>query len=332
MRTKENLDIISKVAKAVDPSDISEGGDCLFFSDGQVGAFDGRISIVASTGIEGRFAVKASDMVGILKRITSSEFTAKRVGDKVRIVGGRVKSEIAVIDSDYGQNIPEVPEDGWDDVPDNFTEGLKLCALSTSDDYSTPILCNVFVDGERMYSSDDNRASRFELSSEMDSFLLPSRAAAELCKMDLEEWCLHDNGIFFACGELVYRAALSEGEFPSSVCDKFVEVEGDPIKLPSKLKDAVETASVFSEADFEVDRRIKISIDKKKIVCTGEKDSAWASHTLKYKYGGDPISFSVNPNFFLQILQVSNKMIVGEVDGQKLALFSIDNVKHAVGL
>ena len=93
------------------------------------------------------------------------------------------------------------------------------------------------------------------------------------------------------------------------------------------MLESVDTVSILAEGEYDIDKKIHIEIDKKKMKCKGIKDIGEIEVELSMEFD-KKIQFAVNPIFLKDILNKSRKVKIGN----DRILFDTGNFKHLIGL
>jgi len=96
------------------------------------------------------------------------------------------------------------------------------------------------------------------------------------------------------------------------------------------LDHALESAEIMAAGDFDIDKRVKLSIEKGQLVVFAENENlGWVKTKIKMGVKDAPsISFIINPIFLREILGKTHMVKVGE----DRALFQTDDFQHLVSL
>jgi hypothetical protein len=110
-------------------------------------------------------------------------------------------------------------------------------------------------------------------------------------------------------------------EFPD--VSELLDVEGETIKLPGELKEAIVKADIFS-SDYTESNLIGIDLRSGRVRIEGRGQFGWYSETTKIKYGGEPLRFYVGPALLSSLIGMDREFVLGDgklkVDGGKFTL------------
>jgi len=159
-------------------------------------------------------------------------------------------------------------------------------------------------------------------------FLLPLSSALSLKNFDMVKYnVIDDNQVYFkdSEGSLFCSKLLDNSKYTNP--SEFFEFEGQRIKFPPTTEDLVKKASILAKGDFDIDKRITIIIEDGQLICKGQNNMGSIEAHIKIK-GNKTVQFSINPEFFSQILKETSFGIIGE----DRILFKANNFKHLISL
>jgi len=280
------------------------------------------------------FSVSYDEFRDIILGIDSNEINIGKNDSKLLIKTKRTKSELTCFEStDVESHIESLNlkaiNKKWGKLPGDFMEAVKLCIFSVSKDNTQPFLNCLFVDNNRILSSDDLRISLYKLKEGLgSSFLIPLAAVKELLRFKVTEFCLGESWVYFSTDEhVVFCSRIIEDNFPE-VKDNF-KFKGKRVLLPEGVEKSVKLVSILAEGDLDLDKRIGVKITPKRIIFKGERDIGWIEDNITFDLDIEKdISFSINPYLFLDILSRTRNIKIGE----DRVLFEVDSYKHLMAL
>lgn len=323
--------------------------DFTFFGD-RIGTFNDQISISypfefgPSCSVDGQsfYQVVMNSVEGdIALRLKEEKEVSEGEKPKLFLIiksgGGKEGSKASLKTSEAVAvnkiKVPSMKSKLWRTIPERFIEGVKFCSFSVSTDLTRPYLTCVAVKKDKIYSSDGLRISQYSLDGEFDEddFLILGESAAILAKYKtIEKYVKDDNWIHFRTEEnIIFSCRVIKETFPD-VSKHFVIKHGVSFVLPKGVKEVVDSVSTVADAEFSVDRVVKVSISGNSIECSGRGSQGsfdkW--FTLEKKVEGN-IQFGINPLFFSEILSESDlKMKLDE----NHALFETEIFQHVMCL
>ncbi len=329
----ELLGVLNKLRPGLAKRGIVEQSTHFMFLGKDVATFSDQIAIIHPFETDFPFSVKGEEFYKLISGITEDELEFSIKDDKLSIQSKTTKAGMSTIVDDKDRvdrlvtNLKKEMKD-WTEVPKDLLAGLYLAMFSAAKDLSQGTLSCVYVNGKDILSSDSLRASWYEMTEEVEPFLIPAKDVNEIVKFtDIESMCQSENWVHFQTkGRVTFSVRKILGVFKD--LKKKFDVEGDSITLPPTLKEVIDSIIFLSEGDIEVNKIISMGIDKNKIICKAEKETGWVEKTVDFKYKGKPLQFLINPIFLSQILSKTTEMTLTE----NIALFSTDNFAHIVAL
>ncbi len=325
---KELLKAFEEVKPGLTQKEIIEQSNSFGFSGNHIVTYNDEISIRHPIDLDLEGAVEAQSFYNILNKFKPDKegnIEIEVQGNEIILKAGKKAKAGLKLHTELKLPLKEVELSDklkWLKVPDLFKEGIKFCLSSASKDMSKPILTCLDVSGSFIYSSDNVRASRFDMKKRMKSFLLPSTVASQLIKYGIKEYIIKEEWCHFKTeNSTIFSCRIFNDTFPD--LSAFIEIEGEELTFPKDTIDVLDKAGVFSKRDINADEVVHISIGDKKMKIRGEGDSGWYEQTLPFRYSGDSLTFEVNPSFLKDILSDSSKCALNSEKG--LIKFQNDN-------
>uniref|UniRef100_A0A6M3IM10 DNA polymerase n=1 Tax=viral metagenome TaxID=1070528 RepID=A0A6M3IM10_9ZZZZ len=332
VKTKELLVILDKLKPGLLSKEMVEQATHFTFEGDYVRTYNDNILIAHSYATDFRAAVKAAEFSALLKKIQDAEFEIILGDGKLVMTGGKWEGEIAVeVQLKENQILGSVGQDGWKDLPPDFTEAIKTCEFSVSRNMIRPVLVCIYFSGEYAYSSDGLRATRYRMKSVIpDKLLIHGPAASDLAKHKPEQYALTSDWILFAGEEdLIFgvRVLANADEFPEQVLNIY-NMEGTKVNLPDDLDKIVDRCQSLLGSDFGGDRQVSVSVIDGELVCKGTGALGWFEERAQVKdKSGEIPEFLVHPGFLCQIFSRIKSAVVGDH-----LLFKGDNFDHAISI
>jgi len=151
--------------------------------DGRIRTYNDEISVSYPFKSDFKAAVPAEKLISYVTKSKSETLTLELDDSELMISGGRSSAGIPV-DPKIRLDISEIGEpEKWHPVPENLIKALDFCSFSASSDMTQQILTCINVKGSYAESADDNRMTRYKLSSKMpDPILIPAATVPNLAK------------------------------------------------------------------------------------------------------------------------------------------------------
>jgi hypothetical protein len=336
------MEALKKAAIGLEGKSVADIENFVFVKD-FIFCYGSRLFAIVKFKTGYQFSVNMEEFYKIIYAIRERRITLRYLKEvnKVRIEssskGKKTKSEIACLETleddlsffesiDYSDLDAKV-------LPKNFMEGIDYCSFNASRDDSQFIMnCLYFVD-KAIYSSDDLRISKFDLSKSLgDEFLIHYKAIDAIKKVKLAALYLDDSwAYFFDEDENVFGARLTNEEYEAKpeAIDKNFEFRGKQLKLPKEeFDEALDIVSIMVEKDEGSKYNdISIAYDGGEIKFTGRKEIGYAQATMQSNVE-DKLKFRINPEFLKKVLEKSETMKVGK----DRALIKMKNFKHLISL
>jgi len=308
---KELLDQLDQVKPATRDNETTPQSDCFLFQDGSICTFNDEILIRMPCCLKAEGAIKAAPLHHLLSKATEDVLTFQQSEGVFLLAGKRNRAGLTVeaeIKSPAASI--ELPTT-WARLPANFLDGLKFCMFSASTDMSRPALTGIHVFGDIAESCDNFRLTRFTMEAGVGKpLLIPATAAAILIKYPVTRYGLTKGWAHFKAKELIFSCRVGEEKYPDIT--PLLKVEGEKVKVPEKIREALDRASVFTESEFDQDRKIKISFKPDRMIVEGKNVNGWYQEKLAMKYDGDELTFQIHPAFLQEMVSIMDEVVVGE--------------------
>jgi hypothetical protein len=188
----------------------------------------------------------------------------------------------------------------------------------------------VYVNGDDVVSSDDFRVSHFRMTTPMGhTMLLPQASCIEIARHPVTTYTVTDTWFMFNTGADLMIASRIITEDYGEVAD-FFKFDGVKYTLPKSVKSHIDAVSVLAEGEFDIEKLITVELDTGRVVISGARDIGEATAELKDKTfkPANPATFTINPEFFKEVLARTQDMKLGDDKG----LFEVGNFRHLIGL
>lgn len=270
----------------------------------------------------------------VIQKLTGDEIDLDYVGVELVLRGGKERAGLATgsIETFSTQDLSILSTIDWKPLPQDFKRGLELCLFSVARDATQRELTCIYVSGNRVCSSDDCRISLYEMSGTMEPVLIPESVASVLVGYELEQYHIENSWFYVKEGDGFLAFRPYSGDYHE--VDEFFVVEGTKVQFPndfvSVVKDTFvvqssQSASVLSQLDSKMLVKLKESV----LSCRMERDMIWFEKDVDLPAPvAHEAEFTIDPNFFKSVLEVSNEMVLGA----DRALFTFENFRHVVAL
>ena len=328
VKREKLLKALKAVAPGLAKKEVIEQSTSFVFLNGQVATYNDEITVrhTADIGVDG--AVKSDEFMKLISKLKAEEISINVEESQLQIQAGKTKAGL-VMDAEIHLPLESVTDpEKWLKFPSGLLEALNSCSFSVSRDLANPILTCLFVEQNRVISSDKWRITRYTMKKgKIKPFLLPATAVPHLNKMSPTHYAVTKNWAHFKNADsTVYSIRLFEGTFPE--VEKFLNVKGEKIKFPDDLKEVLGKAEIFTESAVTSDSLVSIRITKGRIRVKGENEIGWLEESAKLKYKGKEMEFQINPAFLSQFMDKGQSIIIGE----SMIKFEDESLEHVAGI
>lgn len=334
----EFIDVLAAVRPGLAKREIIEQATHFIFTGTEVVAYNDYICISHPLKTDFKCTVDADKLYKVLAGIDAEQIDISVDKGEFKISAKKTKSGLSsfkegkILEYIQGLGLKE-KDKKWKKLPEGFIEGLFLCMFSASTDMTHGILTCIYLDGEDMVASDDLRISWYKMAGSIDrKMFIPVQSAVELVKFPVVEYAVTKvEGVtawihFRTKEHVMFSTRTIGGDYPS-VFSHF-EMEGKKLTLPKELQSAVKYVSVLADGAIDIEKKVKVDVEKDSITCTGACAVGWVSRSIPVEYDGRDFSFQINPIFLHEVLGKSVKVLVGK----QSAKFTSGKFKHVMVL
>jgi hypothetical protein len=168
MKRQELTKVLELVKSAVTDQPIVPIFASFVFNKNSVYGFNDILAIIGPCKTQTVFATGASTLFGFLKNSRATEINFTLSDDEVLIKAGKTKITLPCNHPD--EFVFSEPDDSWDvklNVSPILIEGIKICLITASDDFSLPALMGVSIiidENINIYSCDGDAISKFKVN------------------------------------------------------------------------------------------------------------------------------------------------------------------------
>lgn len=311
----ELMKALSMVRPGLASRELIEQSTSFAFLEGSVATYNDEISVTHPVpelkDVSG--AVDATELYSLLDRMTHEEVEIITSDKEMLVKSGRARAGL-VLQVDLTLPLEDVTSDKeWNDLPEGLINALRFAMLSCSNDMSRPILTCVHINGHHVEGSDNIRLTQYKLEGEVCDvpLLIPSSSIRDLVNYDIVQIAkgVSKGWVHFRTeANTTFSCRLMGADYPNIT--PILKVEGTEVSIPKELEDVLMRAEVFSKRDIKLDEEVVISLDNKRLSVKARSDSGWFEETVRMKYEGDPVSFSVHPEFLKSMCEVDSTCIL----------------------
>jgi len=329
----EFVAILDAVRPGLGQRDVIEQATSFAFLPGEVVTYNDEIAVRHPLDLQITGAVRANELYALVSKLKDDDIDIQITDNELLISGKRAKAGIK-IEAEIKLPLDELGTlaDKFTAIPDTFLPALKMAMNFAAKDMSKPILTCCHIKGQLIEASDDFRIIRIDIGQAgkkafKESLCIPATAAKSLVRYSVKEFCQTTGWAHFrAKNGVVFSCRTYADEFPD--ISPFLIVEGVELKLPGSMKEVLDKAGVFSNAQIARDEEVKITVENKRMVIRGEGDYGWFEESVNCAFSGDKIEFLVSPSMLADILDHVTHCVVGE----NSMLFEGENFKHVICL
>jgi len=327
---KELLNAVVMVKSGVSENPVVEQSGDIVFSEGHIKSYNDEVSIMFPFETDIKGSVPAEEFIKYLNALKDDELDLEVTANELLITSKKSKAGF-IFNPDIVLSFNEIEFDNnWLELPDNFIDAIKFSCFSTGTDQSKPVLSNISIDGDKAYSTDGFRMTRYNLSSEIeDTFLINRSLVPDISKINPIDYQINQNWVHLKNKKgVIFSFRVSSFKFPD--CNDFLnKFDGEEIKLPLGFAEVLESVGVFSQKATQNDKDIEIVYEKNKVIIRAENLKGWAETEKRVKYSGEAFTMIVKFDF---IADVATHRCVVKHDGGKSMLFVSEYYTHLMML
>lgn len=333
---KDLVNILKSLIPALDSSNPAKGSDFFIFDGKWLKTGNQTLSIShplpSDSGIKG--AVKAKELYKVLSKMSDDNVEISATDDNMVRIKDSVTDLQLVISTEEIKNVvsnKSLFKLEWEKIPDKMIESIGKCLFSASPDPNTGVWNAIYVGGNDILSTDNNRISWATIKGECTEFLLPVNSAAEVVKTEPDEYAVGETWVHFKNTKtgIIQSATLVLGDYPKDDLTKlFTRKKFETYYFPENIMSTIARVSTISFADGHISLTAKGGF----LYCKGEREFGNIKDKLKITKGSFPEGreIRIHPTFFSQILpKVKQFNISGNV-----CIFETDKgrFKHLIAL
>lgn len=342
---KVNREELEKILAGVKPGlakkEIIEEQGHFLFTGKEIATYNEEFCIAHSFSTDFSCSVKASHLYKIINRLRAEEIELEfdEENGKLIIKTERSENELqTVTESETMKKTVSVQnelkkgikkeDDFWNDLPENFLTGASLCSFAASKDLLSERSC-VYVFQKNLLCSDGRRISWFTMDKEMKGgFLIRATATKDLDNIKANQYGETESWLHFMGEGICFSMRKIKGQYDEKYMALFDEdFSVARIRLPEDVSYVVESSSVLAEDSDLMDRNVIITLEENELKCSWKGDKGKQKHSTEIKFNKDPVSFAINPSFFLQALAAGvTTMSIGD----RQVLLRGENFRHIV--
>lgn len=300
----------------------------VFFLDDRIFTFNGRILIQKElkTGLDS-VAVDFAKLFDFIAKSKAKEIELDAKEESLVIKAGKATLELFLNlqKEQFSDRLKKINmKDQMKKIvnPAEFKRGLSLCKYSVRKDIYSPV-GNIFVDNNRIVSTDGKRLSVYEIENHMDQFFIPFDVIPVLEKYDFEGYLIEDDLIHFFADDFVFSFS-NPGKVNYPSYQKVLEISEDRdtnITFAEDIKTNIDLTTILEQDTFVSSVKVEIEDNNCRITSSGQGGKLNIETEAK---STENLTFFINPVFFLSVLDLTNVMLLSN----DVAVFVKDNFQY----
>lgn len=310
---KELMAALNRVKAGLADKEVLEQATMFIFDGERVSAFDNDIWASHPSPLQGtgELAVAGKELLALLGKLKEDELDISVTENELLIKAGRKQAGIAVqkeITLPVGSI--DVPEE-WYKIPEGFCKALGQAAMNAGANLSQPALTYVQIKDNKVTSTDGLKLLQLALPKKIKGeILLPASTARVIAGSGVTKYAHYGKGAamdkrwahYKTEDDTVYSCRTGRADFPD--VGGIVASEGEPVKLPPELSEALGRAAVFA------DNVVNVELDSKGLQIKARSANGWFREKVAARYRGEPLRFSTRPELFIELLRHSGDVEV----------------------
>lgn len=289
----------------------AEGANMFQFGDGLVHTFNDETFCQARVSLDVSASVDSATFLALIRKMPDKEVDVSEADGKLLVSGSRRKAEFVVDSMEMRAPFDAESLDGWEKLPDKFSDAASVVSGFASRDASAfPLVC-VHLTDRWIEATDDLRIVRWPMKLGLSN--------PALVRYDTMKGVVGFNPVEVALDDdwLVFRredgACLGCRRWATEYPDlsKFLDVPGgEKVGLPEEMLGAVERAGIVT--DESMDNLIQVSLRKGKAKVRGLGETARYDEVVDVKYDGPDVTFRTTPANLVSVVKDSKSCTVAE--------------------
>lgn len=335
VKKDELLEALSKIKPGLSDKSIIEQTDHFIFDNDFIRTYNDEIAISYPFKSGFRLAIKADEFFKLISKVEAQEIELNENDGTLNLTiekaKGSIKGSMVTVTEIKCPTIT-IKTKRWFALPKDFSDAIRFCSFSADCNMLMKELTCLCINNNYVLSSDNFRATKYEMDSKLPQFLLPATVAQELAKYHPTHYVIEVEGAwihFKNADGVIFSSRIIEGEYPQEGVWGLFTQKGDSIVIPEGLKESLDRAKIFSQQIMGVDDLIQIRVYKSgKLTCRGEGALGWVEEEFKVDYKKKDFEVKVSPEALIEILAHVKEM---KVSDDKLH-FEGEKFEHVISL
>lgn len=314
---------LAKMAKAVQPGladkALVPGMTRIQFDGEHIMTYNGSVCVTFPMKTGFQCSVSASEFIKIANKLKQeeTEMEFNKDSHELAISSGRISAQFsteAVNDiKDIIKNIRgEIPENNskeWIELSPQFVESVQLTTPAASRNKQKGAACLLHCREEYVMCADNTKFAIYYIDTP-GVFMVDAMEITSLLNTGARHCFFTEVWTHFKSEDnIVTSIRKRAGEFQytrfESLIQNFPE-DAMCIDIPSDFKNAIDTASTFSEDEG----KIMVEISKGAMTCKGKSLHGKAEYAIDFNYDGEAFEFPINLAWIQHILDKTQTMWV----------------------
>lgn len=309
------------------------------FTGDELVTFNNKMAVFFELSTPFACSVRADLFYKQVSKFKSEWITMELNGAKLTLKGDKKeKSTISVLlknDAEIFKVLHAIQNDHVDceriAVPGNFGIGMAFASFSASSNTGQGVLQCVSIKDDLIHSSDNYRATQFQIDSPIqDEILLHREVAANLDNFIIREYSMGDNWVSFYCDDGVTVSTRKiYGNYPN-YSDAFDMDNWEVALLPEDTEEAIDFVSVIISKEDKLKRighvelvGTLLTVSTDKLTEASEKTVALVDCSVE-----ESVEFFINLEFLKSILKHTHELHFNRETQQ--IMFSDGNFRHII--
>lgn len=309
---------IEKALEIVKPglsnNEIIEQSTSFAFRGDQVITYNDSISLSHQIkGLDITGAIRAEQLYEFLKRSKNDNIELIISENELKMKCGRAKAGLT-FEAEVVLPLDKIDDkEGWEDIPEDFTDNLMFIRDMCSRDMSRRVLTCVNVTNNFIESSDGFQIIRLyeEGSWPFGDTLIPGEVISDIHKIKPVKAARADNWVHFQNANGTELSCRILNDTYPDASDHFV-VEGEKVIFPKSINEILDRAMVFTEKDHFMDEELEVRLEKNKLTVAGKNKHGWFEEVAPVKYKGPGATFWITPSVLQSISTRSTSCVLGK--------------------
>ncbi len=271
----------------------------LNFKDNYIYQFNNEIVIYNKffdESLNDNFSLSLQKLTAIISKLKDDNLELN-IEDNIKLISK--KSEIEFTKQEIKQEFTFKDNFEWQDLPENFLTGIEF-AEKIIDENNTRFLPNIFIDNDKIVSTNGRVLIIYNLHKEFNKFFLKKLQIDLLLKFKVKKYCIEKNLIYFLADDtIIYFNYLTDCNYPDYTK---IQLENEKeINFLDKLNlNDIDVNVSILDSESKV---LKIEIEKNKIKIENSNIGINIKTKLDKENEIENIKFSLNADYLISFLK-----------------------------